>query len=84
MERLIAAMTTRDRAWIKNQYRRVMGEKLMTALINPPEPANRAERRAKAKCVRRLASARRGAEREIREKRAWRAWRKTRRLARAA
>ena len=84
MERLIAAMTTRDRAWIKNQYRRVMGEKLMTALMNPPEPANRAERRAKAKHIRRKAVARRAEVRDAVEKCVYRAWRKARRLARAA
>ena len=64
--------------------RRLLADLLFASVTNSREPANRAERRVQAKRLCRMASARRGVERGIREKRAWRAWRKAQRLARAA
>ena len=69
---------------LKDRHRRLQADALLAALVTLSTPSNRAESRMKAKRVRRIASARRGVEREIAEKRAWRAWRKAPRLARAA
>ena len=84
MDARIATIFGHDLPKGKNRYRRLQAENLFAWLTNCLEPINRTERRAQAKRLRRMASASRGAEREIREKRVWRAWRKARRLARAA
>ena len=68
----------------KNRLRRLQADRLFAWLTNLREPTNRTERRMQAKRLRRMASARRWAEREIHDKRVWRAWRKARRIARAA
>ena len=64
-------------------HRRLLDCFLFAWLTNSRTPTNRAECRAQVKRLRRIATVRRGVEREIQEKRAFRAWRKERRLARA-
>lgn len=74
----------RARRIVKDRHRRIREDLFLARLVNPPEPANRAERRERERQIRRMRSILRGREREAEQKRQCRAERKTRRAARLA